>query len=446
VTGRVLPFERPASGSPEGKLPPQDVRAEAALLTTCIWKPEYVAEVFSVATPEDFYFRGHQVIAEALLWLASNNQPIDEVSVETRMRDAGTFQIVGVGFVAGMMDQVALVAHPKRQAETVRDKAVLRRFAFDLHRLWAECYEPQESPRGLLEQAEAVARAHMQVLGRGAGTSLLDVAKSMARERAAPAAPTTPTGFPWLDEQLTGGFRAGQLFYVGARPGTGKSVLAGQMAVSALNAGKRVVYVTLEMSAAEMLERLSCSFMGISYGRVSRGDPSLLSEFNVGVKELVTCKRLEIVDAPAMSVLDVEAAAVARKADVVFVDYLQLLQEAKGSKGSQRSREQAVSEMSRALKTLALRLKIPVIALCQLSRASARDSRRPVMSDLRESGSLEQDADGVLFLWRPQYENPDADPDARLQGELIVGKLRRGQFGQAQRIKLTSSGFREEHA
>lgn len=440
MNARVIPLQR--SAAPEGKQPPHNAHAEAALLTTCIWEPHLIAEAFSIAAPKDFYLRSHQVIAEALLHLAQGKHPIDEVTIETRMRDVGTFTILGEGFLAGMMSQVAISASVRRHAETVRDKAVLRRLATEVNRIWAECYEPQESPRTLLERSEAVVRELARAAGRGTGETLLDIAKAMATEHARPVMVTAPTGFGWLDDQLQGGLRPGQLMYIGARPETGKTVLGGQLALEAWRAGKRVVFVTMEMGSVEMLERLACSLGQVSYRRFLAGDPSTFTAVNMAVSELVSSKRFHIVSQAGVSALDLEAIATTYKAELVVADYLQLMEV---PKGSQRSRQDEVSALSRQLKVAAIKLKIPLVVLCQLSRASVKEKRRPGLTDLRESGSLEQDADIVMLLWRPHCGDPDFSFEEQVQGEFILAKKRRGGGGQMQAVKLGPHGYEEDH-
>lgn len=441
MSARVVPM-RPAPVVVDGRQPPHDLEVEAALIATCIWQPGSIAEIFSIARPEDFYSRVHEEIARAMLWVATEGRTVDVFTLETRLKDTGRFSIVGEGFIVRMLSQTARLARPRQQAETVRDKAVLRRLAVETMRICASAYEPQEDPRALLSDCERIARDLAEMMGRGGGMTLLEIAKAMAHRQGAPAQPVITTGFPWLDRALRGGWRPGQVFYVGARPETGKSVLAGQFALAAMDAGKRTVISCMEMPHDEILERLACTRAQISYERFIDGDPSLFTPFNMAVSEMVAAKRLDIDDRASMSVLDLEALAVSKKAQILIVDYLQLIKPSKTTRNN-RSRQEEVAEMSRELKTMAMRLKIPVIVLCQLSRLSAREERRPTDTDLRESGALEQDADGVLLLWRPYCKNPDASPEDRASGELILSKLRRGGGGRSVPIRLAPHGFVE---
>ncbi len=444
MTAKVYDIGAKPAPSPEGKQPPHNAHAEAALLTTCIWNPEQVPEAFSICSPDDFYLRGHAEIAKAVLWLSQTRTPIDEVAIETRMRDTGTFPIIGEGFLQGMMAQVAIAPSAKRHAVTVRDKAVLRRLAVEANRIWAECYEPQESPSALLERAESVVRELALAASRGAGETLLDVAKAMAKEHASPAAPTAPTGFRWLDEQLMGGLRPKQLMYIGARPETGKTVLGGQLALEAWKAGKRVVFVTMEMGGIEMLERLACTLGQVPYRRFLGGDPSTFSAFNHAVSELVSSKRFHVVSQAGVTALDIEAVAVQHKAELVVVDYLQLMSVPQSK--ANRSRQEDVSALSRQLKVAAMKLDVPLVVLCQLSRASVTEKRRPGLTDLRESGSLEQDADVVMLLWRPHCGDPNYEYEQQVQGEFIIAKKRRGGGGQMQKVRLGQCGYEEDHS
>lgn len=428
-----------------GKVPPHDPAAEATLLTTMILKPEAIAEVLSIADPEDFYWAAHREIAMALRDMLAEGVPVDEITVATRLRDTGRARILGEGFLVGMMDQCATIANPRQYAATIRDKSVLRKLATEALRVHAACYDPQTTPAELLERTATIARDLTIVAGRGTGTSLKQVARDIQLARLNPVAPTCPTGLPWLDQQVGGGFRPGQLVYLGARSGSGKSVLACQIAVACIRGGRRVLYASLEMPRDEVLERLACTYGDVNYVAYTLNQlpPTAVSRMDLATLDLISSKLLAVEDRAAMTVLELEAAAIASRAEVVVVDYVQLLAGPRGERfNGARERIEAVS---RALKQLAMKLKVVVIAPCQLSRASATDNRRPVMTDLREAGGLENDADGIIFVWRSQYTNADASPEERSAGEIIIGKLRRLPFGQAQAIRLGPSGFEEVH-
>lgn len=437
----TLALVRREAPSTDGLMPPHDPKAEATLLTTMILRTECIPEVLAIADPEDFYWAAHREIAIALRDMTRENMPVDETTLQTRLRDTGRYSVLGDGFLCGMMDQVATVANPRRYAESVRDKAVLRRLAIEALRIHAECYEPQRAPQELLDRTAALARELAVEASRGSEIGLKQVARGIAIARANPVAATCPTGVRWLDEQVGGGFRPGQLVYLGARSGSGKSVLACQVAIAGVNAGRRVLYASLEMPSDEVLERLACTFGEVNYvGYTMRTlSEAAMTRFNYAMTELVRLGSLHVFDRAAMTVLELEAAAIACKAEVVVADYVQLLAGPRGQRfGSPRER---VESVSRDLKGMAMRLKVPVIAPCQLSRASATDNRRPVMTDLREAGGLENDADGIIFVWRPQYTNAQASPEERNLGEIIIGKLRRLPFGQSCHVRLGPSGF-----
>jgi replicative DNA helicase len=408
-----------------------------------ILKPETVAEILSIVDPEDFYWAGHREIAIAIRDMRANNIPVDEVTVVTRLRDTGRLRIVGDGFVTGMMDQCAIISNYAQYAASVRDKAVLRTLAAEALRIHAECYQPQTTPMELLERTGVMARDLTVIAGRGQGTSLKQVARDIQLARLNPVAVTAPTGLKWLDQQVGGGFRPGQLIYLGARSGSGKSVLACQVAIASIRAGKRVLYASLEMPRDEVLERLACTHGDVNYVAYTLGTSSdqAMSRLNLAMVDLISSKLLTVVDRAAMTVMDLEAVAVSCRAEVVIADYVQLMAGPRGQRfNGPRERVEAVS---RDLKGMAMQLKVPVISPCQLSRASATDNRRPVMTDLREAGGLENDADGIIFVWRPQYTNAQATPEERAKGEIIIGKLRRLPFGQSHPVRLGPSGFEE---
>ncbi len=429
----------------DGKTPPHDPKAEATLLTTMILRPTCIPEVLAIVDPDDFYWAAHRAIAEALRDLRAAGKPIDEMTVHIELQARDKLSVLGDDFLLEMMRQVAVIANPRSYAAAVRNHAVMRTLAKASLRLHVESYEPQDDPAALVERMASVARELALALSRGTGTSLGDTAKEMATERANPVAVTAPTGLRWLDQQIGGGLRPGNLFYLGARSGSGKSVLACQIAIASVRAGKRVLYASFEMPSAEVLERLACTYGDVNYVGFTMntlGEGSI-TRFNLAVFELVKSKLLHIVSRPGMTVLELEAEAIACGAEVVIADYVQLMKGPRGQRFN-NPREQ-VESVSKDLKGMALRLKCAIAAPCQLNRASATDNRRPVMTDLREAGGLENDADGIIFVWRPQYTNAQASPDERNRGELIIGKLRRLPFGQSQPVRLGPSGFEEDH-
>lgn len=429
----------------DGKIPPHDPKSEAALLTTMILKPEVIPEALAIVDPEDFFWAAHRAIAESIRDLRAADKPIDEMTVHIDLQAKDKLRVLGDNFLFEMMNQCPVVSNPRSYASAVRNHAVMRRLSEAALRIHVECYEPQEDPAALVERAATVARELAIALSRGTGSSLGDTARAMAHAAANPVAVTAPTGLKWLDQQIGGGLRPGQLFYLGARSGSGKSVLACQIAIASVNAGKRVLYASMEMPSEEVLERLACTYGDVSYVGYTMntlGEGSI-SRFNLAVVELVRSKRLHIVARPSMTVMELEAEAVACGAEVVIADYVQLL---KGPRGQRfNSPREQVESVSKDLKGMAMRIKAAVAAPCQLNRASATDNRRPVMTDLREAGGLENDADGIIFVWRPQYTNAQASPEERNAGEIIIGKLRRLPFGQSQPVRLGKSGFEEDH-
>lgn len=438
----TLTLVRREASRSDGKLPPHDPKSEATLLTTMILCPKVIAEVFAIVDPEDFFWESHRVIAEAVHSLHADDKPVDAMTVHIELQAKNRLRILGDGFLQSMMEQAPVIANPRAYAVAIRNHAAMRTLAHEALRIHAECYEPQD-PCSLVDRTAEIARELALKLSRGAGSSLMDTAREMAHAKANPVAVTASTGLRWVDEQIGGGLRPGQLFYIGARSGSGKSVLACQFAIASVNAGKRVLYASLEMPRDEVLERLACTHGGVNYVGYTLntlGEASI-SRFHHSVYELVRGKLLHIVDRAAMTVLELEAAAIACGAEVVIADYVQLLAGPRGQRFN--NPRERVESVSRDLKAMAMRLKVAVVSPCQLSRASATDNRRPVMTDLREAGGLENDADGIIFVWRPQYTNAQATPEERRRGEIIIGKLRRLPFGQSQPVQLGASGFEE---
>jgi replicative DNA helicase len=429
----------PASQAVSGRMPPQNLDAEISTLGALLLDTDAIMKVADVLHPEDFYRPDHGQIYTAMVGLFEKRTPIDLVTVAGELeRTKALDDIGGMAKLSSLVSSVATAANIAHYATIVREKALLRRLigaAGTIGELgWQEEMEVDE----LLDTAE---RTLFGVTQRFLKQNFLSVRTILddSFERLGMLAKQDgalrgiPTGFRQLD-RLLGGLQRSDLLIIAARPSMGKTAFMMNIAehISVLEK-KTVGIFSLEMSKEQLVDRLISS-MGrvdswkLRNGQLSEDDMSNLIQAQAQLAEA----NLFIDDAPMATVMEVRAKARRLQAehglDLICIDYLQLMQ---GSSRHQDNRVQEVSEISRSLKALAKELNCPVIALSQLSRAvEARNDKRPMLSDLRESGSIEQDADVVMFLYRDDYYNKNREEHSNTL-EVIVSKHRNGPTGDA---------------
>jgi replicative DNA helicase len=429
----------PASQAISGRMPPQNLDAEISTLGALLLDTDAIMKVADVLHPEDFYRPDHGQIYTAMVGLFEKRTPIDLVTVAGELeRTKALDDIGGMAKLSSLVSSVATAANIAHYATIVREKALLRRLigaAGTIGELgWQEEMEVDE----LLDTAE---RTLFGVTQRFLKQNFLSVRTILddSFERLGMLAKQDgalrgiPTGFRQLD-RLLGGLQRSDLLIIAARPSMGKTAFMMNIAehISVLEK-KTVGIFSLEMSKEQLVDRLISS-MGrvdswkLRNGQLSEDDMSNLIQAQAQLAEA----NLFIDDAPMATVMEVRAKARRLQAehglDLICIDYLQLMQ---GSSRHQDNRVQEVSEISRSLKALAKELNCPVIALSQLSRAvEARNDKRPMLSDLRESGSIEQDADVVMFLYRDDYYNKNREEHSNTL-EVIVSKHRNGPTGDA---------------
>ncbi len=415
----------------DGKVPANDASAEAATLTACMLQPEYAALAMSIAGPDDYYSGVHREIALAIAALLESGDETHATNVAVRLRETGRMSVVGGDreILEIMTGVPAIGARVTRYATKVRDLAQVRRLGESLQRLLGECYEPIPDVVAFLGRADALV-GDITRTARGSGVAnALETAKEMARalEKAAP--PTVTTGFSSLD-RVTTGFELSALYILAARAGMGKTAMAMQMAAAAAAAGHPVLVASLEMPRTQLVRRITCARARVSVKAVKERTmtPAQWSAFTAAASEIAQLP-IKFADAPGQTLLDLKASVRTHKPKLLVVDHIGLLRPAAGASGAKRSREQEVAEFSRGLKRIALEENIPVLALCQVNREVAKSARRPTMSDLRESGAIEQDADGIWMIHRPGYYDPKASPEVRREAELIIAKQRDGETG-----------------
>ena len=418
------------------RMPPQALEAERAVLGAMLLDARAVARVLEILTDAAFYRPAHRHIFRAVVSVWERKEDaIDAVAVADELTRQGTYETAGGGsYLAGLLDSVATSANVEYHAQIVKEKAILRQLIEVSTEIATRAYDAEERPADLLDRAE---RAMFEISdartrkGFVRVRDLINPAIKRVEKLYEEKKPVTgvPTGFVDLDH-LTSGFQEGDLIILAGRPSMGKTSLALNMAAHvALRNGRGVGVFSLEMSMEQLLLRILCSEARVSAHRLRTGYlrekewPLLIT----AAGELSTAP-FYIDDSATMSVLEMRAKARRLKAEtdlgLIVVDYLQLMQ----GGGRVESRQQEISEISRGLKALAKELRVPVLALSQLSRAvESRSERRPLLSDLRESGAIEQDADLVLFIYREEHYKRTDDNEGL--GEVIIGKQRNGPVG-----------------
>lgn len=423
-----------------GKVPPQDLQLEQAVLGALLVDRDAFMQVADVLKADCFYLESHRHIYRAIVGLFSENSPVDILTVTDRLRRDGTFDAAGGGaYVVELTHRVASAANLEFHGRIVFEKFLARSVIEISTAAIRDAYEETTDVFKLLDGMETklLTTREGQVGGsRRVSEIIADVL------RLAEAADTAkkdggivgiPSGISELDRE-TGGFRDSNLTIVGARPGMGKSALLNTIAMNAARAGHPVGVFSLEMSADECVQRMVSAAAGVDGRKLNSGGMTDRDwqELQRG-SEWVQGLPVFIDDSPALNILQVRAKARRWKSvhgvKIILLDYLQLMSPVDRNSGN---REQQVAEISKGLKSLAKELRVPVVALAQLSRAveTRGGSKRPMLSDLRESGAVEQDADNVMFIYRPEYYGIMEDEQGKsLAGvaELIIAKNRHGR-------------------
>jgi replicative DNA helicase len=419
---------------PEHRVPPHNEEAEASVLGSMMLSGDAIADVVEILEPDDFYRSANGRIYEALKALYARGEPVDIVTaVETLKRLDLLEGVGGALYLRDLVDQVPTPASAGHYARIVSEAALLRRLIGAAADIIDLAFSAPEDPETVADQAEQriydVARREdaeeMAILRDLVDHAMSELENIQNREAAYTG---LPTGFRDVDD-LTSGLQPGNLVVIAARPGVGKSSLAINIARNVAAAGHPTAMFSLEMSRSEIGMRLLCSEARVPWDRIrsKRVGPDDWSRI-VQAAEVLHEAPMHIVDAGNVNIVDIRAKARRMRSsrqglDLIIVDYLQLMTSAAAKRPD--NRQQEVAEISRSLKLLAKELHIPVIALSQLNRnPEARADKRPQLSDLRESGAIEQDSDIVAFIHRD-----DADPEKKKLAELIVAKHRNGPTG-----------------
>ncbi|MDO6519916.1 primary replicative DNA helicase [Zobellia uliginosa] len=424
-----------------GKIPPQSVDLEEVVLGAMMIDKKGVDEVIDILHPDVFYKDAHRYIYEAIFKLFESSEPVDLLTVSSQLKKDGRLEAVGGDFyLIKLTQKVASSAHIEFHARIILQKFIQRSLIKISNEIIEEAYDESTDVFDLLDSAESklydVTQGNLKRSAETAMDLVIQAKKKIEEISNKEGMSGIATGFDKLDK-LTSGWQPSDLIIVAARPGMGKTALTLSMARNiAVDGGQAVAFFSCEMSSVQLITRLISSETGLSSEKLRTGklEKHEWEQLNVKVKALEKAP-LFIDDTPSLSIFDLRAKArrLASQHDIkiIIIDYLQLM--TAGGTGKGGNREQEISTISRNLKALAKELNIPVIALSQLSRAveTRGGSKRPLLSDLRESGAIEQDADIVSFIFRPEYYKIDEwDDEERSptqgQAEFIVAKHRNG--------------------
>lgn len=417
------------------RIPPQNLEAERSTLGSMFLEKDAIYRAIEILRPEDFYKDTHRLIYQAVLDLTNKGEPVDLVTVTEELRQKDSLdQVGGISYLTGLANAVPTAAHIEYYAKIVEEKALLRQLIHAASEVVASGYDAQDEVEKILDEAE---KSIFAISNRRTRRSMVNL-KSILIEtfeqieklyESRGAVTGISTGFADLD-RFTAGLQPSDLIILASRPSMGKTTFALNIAENAAIQMKiPVVVFSLEMSKEQLAMKLLCAEAGVDNQRIRTGnlteeDWPRLSHALGRLSEA----KIFIDDSPNVSALEVRAKSRRIMAEhglgLVVIDYLQLMQ----SRSRTESRQQEVSEISRSLKALARELSIPVLALSQLSRAvEQRTNKRPTLADLRESGSLEQDADLVCFLYREDYYDPETEK--KNITEFIIAKHRNGPIG-----------------
>ncbi|HEY7769193.1 replicative DNA helicase [Longimicrobium sp.] len=429
--------------------PPYSAEAELAVLGGMLIDADALTKAIEVVDDTMFYREGNRRAFRAMQRIFERGDVIDALTLAEDLRNHGDLESVGgMQFIASIMDAVPTAANIEYHAKIVREKALLRRLIEAATTIIQDTYDNPGEVDELLDKAEHKIFEVAQTHDRKGFVWIKEILwptfeKIEALQNNNSSVTGVPTGFADLDE-LTAGFQPSDLIIVAARPSMGKTAFTLNIAQhAAISAKKPVAFFSLEMSKESLVQRVLCAEARVDASRLRRG--RLLDDEYARLATAagyLNTAPIYIDDSAGISVLEMRAKARRLKSDrqdlsLIIVDYLQLMT---GGKGKTENRQQEVSEISRGLKALAKELDVPVVALSQLSRAvEQRPDKRPMMSDLRESGAIEQDADLIMFLYRPEYYFGPTDKEGNnIEGraEVIIGKQRNGATGTVQMMFL----------
>ena len=419
------------------QLPPQNIEVEQSILGAILLENEALPKSLEVLRDESFFYRdSHRKIFAAIIDLFEKNQPVDVMTLNEQLKKKNQLEEVGgLDYIASLVASTPTAANIQYHSRIVKEKAILRKLISTSTEIHNRCYEDTEDIDELLDYAEKqifdisenkISPSFVNI-SQVVNESFNTIEKLFERKELVTG---LPTGFVKFDS-MTAGFHPSDLIIIAGRPSMGKTAFCMNIATHiGVNKKKTIAIFSLEMSREQLVIRMLCSEARINAGKVRTG---YLSKSDwpdlTRAAGLLSESPIFIDDSPAQSVLDIRAKARRLQAerkglDLIIVDYLQLMR----SRGKVENRQQEISDITRSLKALAKELKVPVIAISQLSRApEQRSDRKPQLSDLRESGAIEQDADLVVFVYREEFYKET--PENQGIAEINIGKQRNGPTG-----------------
>lgn len=418
------------------KIPPQHLEAEQSVLGGILIENEAINKVMEILTPDDFYRDAHRKIFDALISLFERDEPADLITMTNELRKRGHLESIGgASYLASLIDSVPTAANIEYYARIVREKAVLRKLIETSTEIITQSYQDRsdvesfldEAERSIFEISERRVRPSFYSIRQIVKDSLDTISRLYEKKELITG---VPSGFKDLDK-MTAGFQPSDLIIVAGRPSMGKTAFCLNIVqYAAIERRIPIAIFSLEMSKEQLVIRMLCSQSQVDGNRLRTGflQESDWTKLTLAAGTLYDAP-IFIDDTAALSVLELRAKARRLKAEhhlgMIVIDYLQLMK----GRAKAESRQQEISEISRSLKALAKELNIPVIAVSQLSRKTEeRHGNRPQLSDLRESGAIEQDADVILFLFREEVYNRQEDNQGK--AEVIIGKQRNGPIGK----------------
>ena len=422
---------------------PHSTEAERAVLGAILLDNDILDQAAEMLKSDDFYVEGHRTVFTTMLALATSSKAIDSLTLREELQRSDSLEAVGgVVYIASLLDGVPRVSNVEHYANIIREKSLLRRLVHSANEILVRSFSDEENPGHLLEAAEKAIFEIGQEKIRGGFVELPEILAATYKHIAAlherkELVTGLPTGFTELD-QLLSGLQPSDLIIIAARPGLGKTSLALNIAQHlAVRENKVTGVFSLEMSAHQLGMRLLCSEARVDghkmrSGYLSKEDWKALAKATSRLSQV----QMFIDDTPGITILEMRSKARRLKAqhglDLLIVDYLQLMSGVTTGRSRAENRQQEISTISRSLKGLAKELDLPLIAISQLSRApeQRRGDHRPQLSDLRESGSIEQDADVVLFIYRKDiYKREEELDEEDSYAQIIIGKQRNGPTG-----------------
>src|SRR6201981_1812952 len=412
---------------------PNNLDAERSVLGAVLLDNNALNAAIENLKPEDFFLDQHRRVFTQMIALSEVQQAIDLITLTEELHRRGDLEAAGgAPYLASLADGMPRVSNVEHYARIVREKAILRNLIHTTHNIQQRAFEGEDGADAILDGAESSVFALAEDRGRAGLIPIKDIVRDNFERlekifREGKSITGVSTGYTELDK-LTSGLQPSELLILAARPSQGKTALALNLAENiAIPAGHPMAFFSLEMSKESLLQRLVASVAQIDAhkfrtGHLSREDWRRMTE----ALGIISSSPLWIDDAGSISVLEIGAKARRLKRDkglsLLIVDYLQLIT----ARGRFGNRQEEVASISRSLKGLAKELQIPVLVLSQLTRAPERDERGPQLSDLRESGAIEQDADVVMFIYRPNFFNLNATPEERDMAQLLIGKQPNG--------------------